>query len=764
VLVGRYRLDERVDTNPDGSLWRAVDSTLDRKVTIRVLRPGHPFAADVADAARRAALVDDPRLVRVLDVGTDGDIAYVVSEHVAGDTLEALVGPGPLPPPVVRRLVGEAAETLARAGSRGLHHLRLTPRSLVVRPDGSVKLLGTAVEAAAAGLEPDHAATASRVDAVALAGLVYAGLTGRWPLGDAGFAPAPRTGSGPVPPADLVADVPNDLDTLCVVTLGRHNDGPRTPAELAQQLAPWPSPQEAPLPARGRGRAAPPAASRAPAPSGQGSVAAEAVAGSSPAPPPAAPATPGGAAAAGNGTSASRLPTRAPGRTASSLPPPLSAPPAASSGRSGTGAPAGRPTRAPLSNDLFTPAVPVADAPEPEGPPGTPSRSSAAAAIASSHAARAAGAGARPAPAGSTAAAAGNGDSTPATPPEPVAPERAATRPDALPAAAPAARATAPPAAPPAATTSGVTASGAPSVGGATPGKSRAPRKTVPVKKVAKSGTGQGGAGGARSGGPRRPRPSQLDTGEQLLPWADRWTPADVPPDPLETTGPFPLVIPQERPPEEQSRFVIFAVAGVVLLVLLVAVFSVRGLFASDDDGDGAASPAPSLGTPSGGAPSPSGPAPSTPQPSVSLPSFAGPQIAAVRALDPEGDGDEDTRRTPRAVDGDPETTWRSQQYNSAEFGGLKDGVGLSLRLQQPAVVRTVQLDVKQAGGTVEIRTGDTPDVSKSTVVATQDISGEQVTVTTQGATAKPYVILWFTSLPKDGGKYRIEVSEVRVT
>jgi hypothetical protein len=745
VLVGRYRLDERVDTNPDGSLWRAVDSTLDRKVTIRVLRPGHPFAADVADAARRAALVDDPRLVRVLDVGTDGDIAYVVSEHVAGDTLEALVGPGPLPAPVVRRLVGEAAETLARAGSRGLHHLRLTPRSLVVRPDGSVKLLGTAVEAAAAGLEPDHAATASRVDAVALTGLVYAGLTGRWPLGDAGFAPAPRTGSGPVPPADLVADVPNDLDTLCVVTLGRHNDGPRTPAELAQQLAPWPGPQEAPVPARGRAR--PAAAAKPPASSGSGAAAA--VAGSSKAPPPSAPATAGEAAASGNGTSASRLPTRAPGRTAGSLPPPLSAPPAASSG---PGVSAGRPAPAPLSSELFTPAVPVADAPEPEGPPGTPSRSSAAAAIVSSHAARAGDA--RPGTAANPAAAPENGDAPSS---EPV--KSATTKP----AAAPAAKATVPPAV----TTSGVTASGAPSVRGATSGKQRTPRKTVPVKKVAKSGAGQAGkaaAGGARTGGPRRPRPTQFDTGEQLLPWADRWTDADAPPDPLETTGPFPLVIPQERPPEEQSRFVIFAVAGVVLLVLLVAIFSVRGLFASDDDGDGTASPAPSVTSPAGGAPSPSGSAPPTPQPTVSLPSFAGPQVAAVRALDPEGDGDEDTRRTPRAVDGDPETTWRSQQYNSPEFGGLKEGVGLSLRLQQPAVVKTVQLDVKQAGGTVEIRTGDTPDVSESTVVATQDITGEQLTITTQGATAKPYVILWFTSLPKDGGKYRIEVSEVRVT
>jgi hypothetical protein len=189
----------------------------------------------------------------------------------------------------------------------------------------------------------------------------------------------------------------------------------------------------------------------------------------------------------------------------------------------------------------------------------------------------------------------------------------------------------------------------------------------------------------------------------------------------------------------------------------------VRGIFGSDG-GDGGAAPAPSLTSPSVGVSSPAASAPAATTPTPGTSSAAGPQIAAIRALDPEGDGDEDTKRSPRAVDGDPDTTWRSQQYSSAEFGGLKKGVGLSLKLQAPAVVHTIQLDVKRAGGTVEIRTGDTPDVSASAVVATQEITGNQITITTSGATAKPYVMLWFTALPKDGGRYRIEVSEVRVT
>src|SRR5689334_12548025 len=88
LLAGRYRLTERVRTGPDGSLWRAVDETLDRPVSVRIVRPGHRHTEDVVDAARRAALVEDPRLVRVLDVGDAGGTAYIVAEHLVGRTLD----------------------------------------------------------------------------------------------------------------------------------------------------------------------------------------------------------------------------------------------------------------------------------------------------------------------------------------------------------------------------------------------------------------------------------------------------------------------------------------------------------------------------------------------------------------------------------------------------------------------------------------------------------------------------------------------------
>ena len=43
----------------------------------------------------------------------------------------------------------------------------------------------------------------------------------------------------PIAPAEISPGVPNDLDTLCTVTLGPNDDGPHSPAELVRELEPW---------------------------------------------------------------------------------------------------------------------------------------------------------------------------------------------------------------------------------------------------------------------------------------------------------------------------------------------------------------------------------------------------------------------------------------------------------------------------------------------------------------------------------------------
>lgn len=242
LLAGRYRLHEPEPTDLAGAeAWSAHDQILDRPVRALVLREGH--VAEALDAARRAALVSDPRLLRILDVGEDDGIPYTVTEVLEGRDLAQLTANGPLTPDQARAIVGEAAVALEVARRRGVHHLALRPSTVRVTPSGQVVVSGLGLDGELVGHDLGDALSTTRADTVALVSLLYLALTGRWPA-PAGMAQgdvpaAPHVGGHPVPPAELAPGVPNDLDTLCAVTLGPNDDGPHSPAELVRELEPW---------------------------------------------------------------------------------------------------------------------------------------------------------------------------------------------------------------------------------------------------------------------------------------------------------------------------------------------------------------------------------------------------------------------------------------------------------------------------------------------------------------------------------------------
>src|SRR3954451_18084105 len=214
VLAGRYRLLAPVVSDLEGArAWQATDQILDRPVRVRILE--HGAVAPALDAARRAALVTDSRLFRVLDVGTHEGYGYVVSEQLVGPSLAQLVAQAPLTDDQARAVVGEAAAALEVARRRGVHHLALRPSVLHVSPDGRVLLGGLALDAALLGTSGGDARSTTRADAVGLVRLLYAALTGLWPAdsrdaagqGDSALPPAPVVDGALVAPADLVPGV-----------------------------------------------------------------------------------------------------------------------------------------------------------------------------------------------------------------------------------------------------------------------------------------------------------------------------------------------------------------------------------------------------------------------------------------------------------------------------------------------------------------------------------------------------------------------------
>ncbi|TWP38263.1 protein kinase family protein [Leekyejoonella antrihumi] len=244
TLAGRYTLTRRLAEQHAGEQWLAADTTLDREVSVTVFPTSGPYAEAALDSARRAAGVEDHHLLRVLDVGSQGDLSFVIAEALHGaESVAAIVAFDTIPAEEARRMIGETASGLNTAAARGLHHLQLSPHDIMRSRDGSVSVLGVATDAALAGLEDVPSDEASRSDAVALVQVLYAALTGTWPGEQAvpGLLRAKRRADGVLPaPSELVTGVPGDLDTLCRTTLNA-DEGPRTPGELARQLSPWSS-------------------------------------------------------------------------------------------------------------------------------------------------------------------------------------------------------------------------------------------------------------------------------------------------------------------------------------------------------------------------------------------------------------------------------------------------------------------------------------------------------------------------------------------
>jgi hypothetical protein len=111
-------------------------------------------------------------------------------------------------------------------------------------------------------------------------------------------------------------------------------------------------------------------------------------------------------------------------------------------------------------------------------------------------------------------------------------------------------------------------------------------------------------------------------------------------------------------------------------------------------------------------------------------------------------------------------STWRTQTYQSAQFGNLKDGVGLLLDLGSSRQVATVTFEVVGGPVAVELRAGDERAASAAGYqkVATSDSASGSTTLTPKGAGKHRYWLVWVTRLASQDGGYRAVISNPAVT
>ncbi|GAA3443146.1 protein kinase family protein [Planomonospora venezuelensis] len=217
---------------------------------------------------------------------------------------------------------------------------------------------------------------------------------------------------------------------------------------------------------------------------------------------------------------------------------------------------------------------------------------------------------------------------------------------------------------------------------------------------------------------------------------------------PPQRTAPAPYTPVQHRPAPAGGGGML---GKVVMVTVVLLVMAAVGLGAW------------TLGRNLGNAGIPTAGATAKPTPAVST---ATQKVKSVSAsgFDPRGDQQEGENHTGGAVDGKPSTDWHSESYTSADFGGLKSGVGLLLDLKESVPVKEVKVDFGgTSGGTVELRVGDSKDEDDLSVVGKISDVGGKKTFTVKSPKEGRYVLLWFTELPTYQGKFRGQVNEVEV-
>jgi len=234
VLADRYRLTDLLTESRGGRFWRAFDSVLQRDVAVHIIMCDDDRAPLLREAARRSATVLDRRMLRVLDIDEAADRCFVVNEWGSGTSLDILLADaGPLSPTVSAWIVAEVADTLALAHDAGVAHGRLVPENVLIDTDGSVRLIGFAVDAALHGLPAGRVA----IDIADLVGLLYAAMTGKWAgVTHSQVPPAPSAHGHTLRPRQVRAGIPRDLDALCEYVLNHGGDAEVTAATLADSL------------------------------------------------------------------------------------------------------------------------------------------------------------------------------------------------------------------------------------------------------------------------------------------------------------------------------------------------------------------------------------------------------------------------------------------------------------------------------------------------------------------------------------------------
>jgi serine/threonine protein kinase len=167
LAEGRFQLLEVIGEGGMATVYRAFDQRLQRPRAIKILSPAFSqrpaLRRRFLSEAQTMANLENARVVRVFDMGEDGDRVYIVMELVEGGSLVDRVGVhGPLPPRMAARVTVELCEAIHAAHEASVIHRDIKPHNILLTRAGEIRITDFGI----AQVQTDDRAGMTRTGAV----------------------------------------------------------------------------------------------------------------------------------------------------------------------------------------------------------------------------------------------------------------------------------------------------------------------------------------------------------------------------------------------------------------------------------------------------------------------------------------------------------------------------------------------------------------------------------------------------------------------
>jgi len=243
-VIGSYRVIAKVGEGGMGTVYRAVDTMVEREVALKSLRPELVSQPGIVERFRSEAVLlarlNHPAIAQLYTFIKEGDVFYMVMEYVAGYTLQDVIQRfGSIPLTRALTYTSQILQGVGHAHALGILHRDLKPGNIMLTPAEKVKIMdfGIARALGTAGMTRDGRVIGTleylaperirgkqddpRSDLYSVGVVLYQMLTGRVPFSadsDYDLLTA-QVEKQPPRPHDIGVDLPEDIEGLLMTAL-----------------------------------------------------------------------------------------------------------------------------------------------------------------------------------------------------------------------------------------------------------------------------------------------------------------------------------------------------------------------------------------------------------------------------------------------------------------------------------------------------------------------------------------------------------------